>query len=214
VAQHVFALVLELASRVGEHASAVRGGEWVRSPDFCFWHAPPIELAGLRMGVVGLGRIGWRVASLARAFGMEVVASTRSNAPVEAVEVLPLPDLLARADVVSLHCPANAETEGMIDRVALASMKPSAFLVNTARGALIDEAALADALAGGRLAGAAVDVVSVEPMRSDNPLLGAPRCIVTPHMAWASLAARRRLMEATAANVAAFLAGEPINRVA
>jgi glycerate dehydrogenase len=214
VAQHVFALLLELASRTGERDAAVHAGEWIRAPDFSFWDVPPVELAGLTLGVVGLGRIGLRVVSIARAFGMEVVAATRSGRARDDVEVVTLSELFERADVVSLHCPLTDATAGLVDATMLERMKPTAFLINTARGALVDERALASALAAGRIAGAAVDVVSAEPMRADNPLLAAPRCLITPHVAWASLAARRRLMETTVANVRAFLSGRPINRVA
>jgi glycerate dehydrogenase len=216
VAQHVFALLLELASRVGEHSSAVHAGEWVRAADFCFWKTPPIELTSLTMGIVGFGRIGRRVSELAHAFGMRVLAAggSRRIAPSYApFDWCDIPELFAQADVISLHCPLTADNAAFVNRDLLRRMKRSAFLINTARGALIDEPALAAALRAGELAGAAVDVVSTEPMHPDNPLLGAPRCLITPHLAWGSLAARRRLMETTVRNVAAFLAGEPINVV-
>lgn len=216
VAQHVFALLLELCHHVAEHDAAVHAGEWSRSPDFCFWRRPQIELAGLTLGIVGLGRIGRKVGELAHAFGMRVLASSRSRRespsyqPFEWAEV---PRLFAEADVVSLHCPLDASNTRFVDAALLARMKPTAFLINTARGLLIDEAALAAALARGALAGAAVDVVSAEPIAADNPLLAAPNCILTPHIAWATLAARRRLMATTVENVRAFLAGRPINVV-
>lgn len=217
VAQHSFALLLELASRVGEHAAAVRAGGWVRSPDFCFWEVPPLELAGRTLGIVGFGRIGCRLAGIARAFGMQVMATQpRRAAGLREGEGFAWADvetIFATADVVSLHCPLTRDNERFVNAALLARMKPTAFLLNTARGGLIDEAALADALRGGRLAGAGLDVVAVEPMRPDNPLLSAPNCVITPHVAWASLAARRRLMETTVANVRAFLAGAPINVV-
>ncbi len=215
VAQHVFALLLELCHHVGAHDAAVHAGEWSASKDFCFWKSPPVELAGKTMGIVGLGRIGRRVAELARAFGMEVVAAGRGPAAESTPSVprLPVVELFTAADVVSLHCPLTPANTGFVDRQLLARMKPSAFLINTARGGLVEEAALAEALRGGRLGGAAVDVVSAEPMRVDNPLLEAPNCIITPHIAWASLAARRRLMATAVANVEAFLAGEPVNVV-
>lgn len=218
VAQFTMALVLELASRVGEHDRAVRAGEWSASPDFCFWHTSPVELAGLVMGVVGFGAIGRRVAGLAHAFGMSVLASgrpggTRTPPDFEPFEWCEVDDLFERADVVSLHCPLTPENARFVSADRLARMKPSAFFVNTARGGLVDEAALADALRRGVIAGAAVDVASTEPIAAANPLLSAPGCVVTPHMAWGTLAARRRLMATTVRNVEAFLAGRPINVV-
>jgi glycerate dehydrogenase len=216
VAQHTLALLLELCHRTGDHARAVAAGAWTRAPDFCFWLAPPLELAGLTMGIVGFGRIGRRVAALVRALGMRVIAagSGRGGEPHdEDVAWRSIPELFAEADVISLHCPLTADNAGFVDRALLARVKPTARLINTARGGLIDEAALAEALAAGRLAAAAVDVLSSEPPRPDNPLLSASNCIVTPHIAWASLAARRALTAATARNIAAFLAGSPINVV-
>lgn len=227
VAQHVFALLLELVHRMADHDAAVRAGAWSRAPDFCFWLQPPVELAGLAIGIVGYGRIGRRVADIARAFGMHVLAAGRAPLPgaaerasqayvedaADQIEWVSRVDLFARADVVSLHCPLTAQTERMVDAAMLARMKPTAFLINTARGRLLDEAALAGALRAGKLAGAGLDVSEREPMAADSPLLGAPRCVITPHMAWASLAARKRLMRATAANIAAFAAGRPIHVV-
>ncbi len=216
VAQHTFALLLELCHRVGVHDRLVHESAWARAPDFCFWHMPPVELRGLAMGIVGFGRIGQRVGEIAHAFGMRVFAAggrRRPTPPYGNFHWLDIPELFALADVVSLHCPLTAENAGFVNRELLARMKPSAFLLNTARGGLVDEQALADALAAGRLAGAALDVVSAEPIRPDNPLLRVPNCILTPHMAWGSLAARRRLVEATAKNVAAFLEGRPVNVV-
>jgi glycerate dehydrogenase len=215
VAQHTFALILELASRVGLHDAAVHAGEWSRAPDFCFWKVVPMELAGMTLGIVGFGRIGRRVAEIAGAFRMRVIAAARDTHRGAAADVerRPLDELFAEADVVSLHCPLTPATRALAGRERLARMKPTAWLVNTARGALVDEAALAEALTAGRLAGAAVDVVSAEPIRPDNPLLGAPNVVMTPHVAWATTAARRRLMAETVANVAAFLAGEPRNLV-
>jgi glycerate dehydrogenase len=216
VAQHVFALLLELCHQVGRHDAAVKAGEWIRSPDFCFWTVPPIELVGSTMGLIGFGRIGRRVAELADAFGMRVIAAARSrrNAPESnAVAWRSVGEVFAEADVVSLHCPLTAENARFVNRTLLRTMKRSAFFINTARGGLVDEQALAEALNSGSIAAAAVDVVSVEPMRADNPLLHARNCIITPHIAWGSLAARRRLMTATVKNVEAFLAGRPINVV-
>lgn len=213
VAQHVFALLLELCSAVGEHDRAVRDGAWQRSPDFSFWLRPPIELSGQTMGIVGCGRIGRRVAAIAGAFGMRVLVTSRRPCDVAGARWTDLPTLGAEADVVSLHCPLTAATRNMVDAEFLRRMRSTAFLINTARGPLVDEEALAAALHAGSLGGAAVDVVAAEPIGADNPLLRAPRCIITPHLAWASLAARRRLMAATVDNVRAFLDGAPINLV-
>jgi glycerate dehydrogenase len=216
VAQHAFALLLELCHRVGRHAAAVQTGEWTKSPDFCFWDSPPIELAGLTMGIIGFGRIGQRVGTLAHAFGMSVVAAVgtrRSTPPYEPFAWLETTELFSTADVVTLHCPLTADNEGFVNEPLLARMKPSAFLLNTARGPLVDEHALAAALNDNRIAGAAVDVVASEPIRADNPLLTARNCLITPHMAWGSLAARKRLMAATVKNVEAFLHGQPTNVV-
>jgi glycerate dehydrogenase len=219
VAQHAIALLLELTQRAGEHDAAVRAGEWQRGPDFCFWHHPPLELAGLTCGIVGFGRIGQRVGEIAHALGMRVVAGTRSGgrgreAPrYEPFAWRTVGELCAEADVVTLHCPLTADNARFVDDALLARMKRSALLINTARGGLIDERALARALHAGTIAGAALDVVADEPIRPDNPLLGAPNLILTPHLAWASLAARRRLMATTVANVRAWLAGTPTNVV-
>jgi glycerate dehydrogenase len=213
VAQHVFALLLELTSHTGLHSDSVRAGEWSRSPDWCYWRTPLTELAGLTLGVVGLGAIGQAVARIARAFGMNVIAASRTPRTAEGVEFTDVEALFRRADVVSLHCPLTPETQGMVNTARLAAMKPTAFLINTARGPLIVEQELADALLAGVLAGAAVDVLSTEPPAPDNPLLTAPRCLITPHLAWAALASRQRLMDAVVENVRAFLAGAPVNVV-
>ena len=193
VAQHTFALLLELTQHAGHHARTVREGRWTKSPDFCYWDHPLIELDGLTMGVVGYGRIGQAVADLALAFGMNVLVNSRSapreNAPT--VRAAELDALFRESDVMTLHCPLTPETRNLVNTERLTLMKPTALLLNTSRGPLIDEAALADALNGGRIAGAAVDVLSIEPPSSDNPLLHAKNCIVTPHIAWATRAARR-----------------------
>jgi glycerate dehydrogenase len=216
VAQYVFALLLELCHHVALHADAVRAGEWTRQPDFSLRKTPLVELAGKTMGIAGFGRIGRCVGELARAFGMHVLAYDVAPVAVHAdvpVEWCQLDLLFARSDVISLHCPLTDQTSGLVNRARLRLVRPSAFLINTARGALVVEADLAEALNTGRLAGAAVDVVSLEPIRPENPLLGAKNCLITPHIAWATAEARGRLMEATVANVAAFLAGQPINVV-
>jgi len=219
VAQMVFALLLELTQQVGHHAARVREGGWTASPDFCFWERPLVELDGLTMGVVGFGAIGRRVAALARAFGMEVLVHTghpekyRGTAEGEAVRFVGLDELFAASDAVSLHCPLTEATQGMVDARRLALMRPTAYLVNTGRGPLIDEAALAAALDAGRLAGAGLDVLSAEPPPAANPLLTAKNCCITPHIAWATRAARQRLMATAVANVRTFLAGKPQNVV-
>lgn len=207
VAQHTFALLFELARQVGHHAATVRDGRWSGQPDFCYWDTPQLELDGLVLGLIGGGRIGGAVAAIARAFGMPVRVATRTGGRAE------LEQVLRAADVVSLHCPLTPETRHMINAATLAWMKPTAFLLNTSRGPLIDEPALATALAAGRLAGAGLDVLSVEPPPADHPLLRAPRCLVTPHLAWSTVAARRRLMTTAVANVRQWLSGQPRNVV-
>jgi len=216
VAQHVFALLLELTRGVGRHSELVRAGAWSKSPDFTFWASPQIELAGKTMGLIGFGLIGQAVARIAMAFEMRVLVHTRTpTASRDAdAEFVAIESLLKNADVVSLHCPLNQTTERLINAERLAMMSPSAWLINTGRGALIDEAALAEALREGRLAGAGLDVLETEPPAADNPLLAAPNCVITPHLAWATHSARRRLMAVATENLQAFLAGTPKNRVA
>lgn len=216
VVQTTFALLLELAMHAGLHDAAVKAGEWVSSPDHSFWKTPLIELDGLTIGIVGYGTIGRAVARVARAFGMQVVAhAPRIPQGIEndAVRFLPLEELFATADVISLNCPQTPENTEFVNAALLRLMKPSAYLLNLARGGLVNEDDLAQALRSGQLAGAGLDVVAHEPMLAGNPLLNAPNCVFTPHIAWASLAARRRLMNIVAANLAAFQAGNPINVV-
>ncbi len=215
VAQATFALLLELTNHVGHHAQTVRHGRWSASPDFCYWDTPLVELAGLTLGIVGLGRIGRAVARIGQAFGMEVQAfdCAVAEGAVPGVRMVSLETLFATSDVVTLHCPLTAENRGMVHAARLAQMKPGAMLLNTARGGLVVEADLARALEAGRLAGAGLDVLSVEPPPPDHPLLRAPNCIITPHVAWATRAARARLIQAAADNVRAFLAGTPTNVV-
>ena len=216
VAQHVMAMTLELFGRACRHARAVSEGRWASQPDFCFWDAPIVELAGKTMGVVGFGAIGSRVAELAHAFGMNVLAHApraKDMPQYGPFSFASLVDLFEDSDVVSLHCPLTPETENLVDARLLARMRPTAFLVNTARGQLVDEAALAAALHAGKLGGAALDVLREEPARADHPLLSAPGCLITPHVAWASVEARRRLLGICAANLRAFLAGSPQNVV-
>jgi glycerate dehydrogenase len=215
VAQMTFALLLELTQHAGHHAQSVRDGRWTRSPDFCYWDFPLIELDGLTLGLVGFGRIGQAVAKLATAFGLRVIVHTRTPpAGIQLpVQFVPLEELFRASDVVSLHCPLTEETRHLVNGPRLALMKPAAFLINTSRGPLVDEPALAEALNAGRLAGAALDVLSVEPPVADNPLLTAKNCLVTPHIAWATRAARARLMDVAVANVRSFLDGQPRNVV-
>jgi glycerate dehydrogenase len=211
VAQHVFALILELTQNVALHAQSVREGKWTRSPDFCYWDRPLIELNGLTLGIVGYGRIGQAVGALGRAFGMKVITSSRRK--VEGADNVSLEDLFRQSDVVSLHCPLTPETNGLINSERLSLMKRSAFLINTGRGPLVVEQDLADALAADKIAGAALDVLSVEPPSAQNPLLQAKNCLITPHIAWATRAARARLLDIAVANVKAFQAGAPQNVV-
>lgn len=212
VAQHAMALLLELCNHVGMHDQAVRGGQWQRSGEFCFWNAPLMELTGKTMGIVGMGRIGRKTAELARAFGMKVIYYDRNCVPGEG-EPVTLQELLSRADVVSLHCPLFAQTERMINAQSLQSMKRGALLINTSRGGLVDTQALAEALQSGWLGGAALDVVPKEPIDSEDPLLQAPNCILTPHIAWAPREARARLLQTAVENVRAWMEGKPENQV-
>jgi glycerate dehydrogenase len=215
-AEFTFALLLELCHHVGLHTEATRAGEWSRSSDFSFWKTPLVELAGKTMGIIGLGRIGQRVAEIALGFEMRVIAADEVRSAVPDwpdFRWCEVDELLAQADVVSLHCPLLPQTQGIINSRSLALMKPSSFLINASRGPLVIEQDLADALNNDRLAGAAVDVLSSEPPSPDNPLLRARNCIVTPHIAWATKEARTRLLDIAIANVRAFLDGHPVNVV-
>lgn len=214
VVQMTFALLLEICQQVGLHSGAVHTGRWQTCPDFCFWDRPLIELDGKTMGIVGYGAIGSAVGTVAQALGMKLLVTARHEKPVpEGARFVSLPELLAQSDVVSLHCPQTAENARMIDAGALAQMKDGAILLNTARGGLLDEQAVADALRSGKLLAAGMDVVSAEPIRADNPLLTAPNCFLTPHIAWVPLETRRRLQTISAENLRAFLAGKPQNVV-
>jgi len=215
VAQMTFALLLELTQHVGHHAQTVNEGRWARSPDFCYWDYPLMELDGLTMGIVGFGRIGRTVADLAVAFGMKVLAHSRTipQKKLQNIDFVDLARLFRTADVVSLHCPLTTETKHLVNAERLLSMKPTAFLLNTSRGPLIDELALAKALNSDQIAGAAVDVLEVEPPRADNPLFTAKNCLITPHIAWATRSARARLMATAVANAKAFLDGKLQNVV-
>lgn len=214
VAQMVFAHVLNITQNVGGHAAAVRDDRWSRAIDWCFWDTPLVELDGLTMGLVGLGRIGQATAHLAHAFGMKVIGYSRStgNSP-EYIRRVELEELFRTSDVVSLHCPLTPETDKIVNRERLALMKPTAILINTSRGPLVDEDALAAALNSGQIAAAGLDVLAHEPARPDNPLITAKNCHITPHIAWATSAARARLLNTAVDNLAAFLAGKAVHVV-
>lgn len=216
VAQMAFAHILNITNHVASYAREVADGKWTNCPDFCFWDSALTELAGKTMGIVGLGNTGMATTRIAVAMGMKVVALTSKSADTlpEGITPAPLDDVLASADVVSLHCPLTPSTRHLINAASIAKMKPSAILINTGRGPLVDEQAVADALNGGRLAAFGADVLSQEPPRGDNPLLSARNCFLTPHIAWATLEARTRLMSTATENVRQFIAGEPVaNRV-
>lgn len=210
VAQFVFALLLEICHHVGHHNQAVQEGRWSQSPDFCFWDYPLIELAGKTMGIIGYGRIGQATAAIARAFGMKVLAYDNF---VKKEESVSLEELLANSDVISLHCPLFPETRGLVNKESIARMKDGVIIINTSRGPLIKEEDLRDALISGKVYGAALDVVSEEPISKDNPLLGLPNCIITPHIAWAPKESRQRLMDIAVENLRAFVQGAPQNVV-
>ena len=216
VAQFAAALLLELCHRVGRHADDVRAGNWGKCVDFCYWLNPLTELDGKTLGLIGFGRIGQAFARIAQALGMKVVVFDKAVNPAlesETLKYVTLDELYATADVISLHCPLFDDNKGMINAAAIARMKPGVMLINTSRGPLINEQDLAGALAAGRVAGAAVDVLSGEPAKPDNPLLSAPNCLVTPHIAWATKEARERLMGIAVDNVVAFKKGAPQNVV-
>ena len=213
-AQMVFAHLLNFTQSPAAHGQAVAAGKWSRCEDFCFWDRPLVELAGLTMGIVGLGQIGRAVAELAAAFGMSVLAhDIYVNEPPPGVRMVALEDLFRQSDVLSLHCPLTPQTANVVNAERLASMKRTAFLINTSRGPLVDEQALAAALNAGRIAGAGLDVLAVEPPPPDHPLFGAKNCCVTPHISWATSAARQRLLDEAVRNVRSFLAGTPRNAI-
>jgi len=214
VAQMVLAHILHLTQNVGHHAGTVSEGRWAANRDFCYWDTPLIELENLTLGIVGFGRIGGRVAELARAFGMNVVVATRDGrAPDNSVRTVDLDELFRISDIISLHCPLTPATEGIVSAERLAAMKSTAFLVNTSRGPLVDEAALLAALNEERIAGAGLDVLAVEPPKANHPLYTAKNCYITPHIAWATGAARTRLLATVVDNVRAYAAGEAQNVV-
>jgi len=218
VAQFTFALLLELAMHAQAHSDSVRAGDWARSRDFSYTVSELMELDGKTLGIIGFGQIGRRVALIAQAFGMKVLACRRpSNTSNEVISptlrMAPLDEVLRESDVVTLHCPLTDETHGLINKAAIDQMKPGAILLNTSRGPVLNEGDVAEALRDGRLAGAGLDVLSIEPPAADNPLLSAPNCVIAPHIAWATKEARGRLVGIAAGNLKAFIAGEPVNVV-
>lgn len=221
VAQLVFAHILNISNGVARHNRSVHDGEWSRCPDFTYTLSPQTELVNKVMGIIGFGNTGRAVAEIAHAFGMKVLlapsqrdgSTTRNDVPGYAEQAGSLDDFLAKADIVSLHCPLSERTRHIINAKTLSRMKPSAVVINTGRGPLVDETALADALDSGRIAAAGLDVLEEEPPANGSPLLTARNCYITPHIAWATLAARRRLMDIAINNVKAFLRGEPVNVV-
>lgn len=216
VAQHTFSLLLHFTNDVARLGESVRQKQWAQSPDFCYSFSPLTELSGKTLGLIGFGSIANEVAKIGHAFGMRVIAHRRSEKPAlgfEFVEIMPLEAVFRESDVLSLHCPLTEETKGIINAERLGWMKPTAYLINTGRGPLIVEQELADALNQGKIAGAGLDVLSVEPPSIDNPLQEAKNCVITPHVAWLAFEARRRLLQMTADNIKAFLNGTPINVV-
>ena len=211
VAQFTFALLLELCHQVGLHSNSVHNGEWSACPDFCYWKPPQMELSGKTMGIIGYGAIGQAVGNIARAFGMDVLAYSRTHHPEHSY--VDLDTLLANSDIISLHCPLFPENTGMISKETIGKMKDGAILLNTARGGLVNEQAVAEALASGKLKGYAADVVITEPIPANSPLIGAKNCILTPHMAWAPIESRQRILDATVENIRRFLSGKPKNVV-
>ncbi|MCB2359866.1 D-2-hydroxyacid dehydrogenase [Clostridium estertheticum] len=216
VAQFVFALLLEICHHVGEHNEVVRKGAWTNSKDFCFWNYPMIELAGKTMGIIGMGRIGVVTSTIALAFGMNVLAynpSKKESLISDTFKYVELDQLYQGADVISLHCPLFEETKGIINKESIKKMKDGVIIINTSRGPLIVEEDLADALNSGKVAGVGLDVISVEPVQMDNPLIRAKNCLITPHIAWAPKESRERLMNIAVENLAQFVKGRPINIV-
>jgi glycerate dehydrogenase len=216
VIQMVFALLFELCTNVKAHSDAVHEKEWSRNADFCFWKYSLVEIAGKTMGIIGFGKTGQKVAHVAKAFGMKVIVYSRmkiEGAGIPHVEWVSLDEVFKQSDVLTIHCPLNDSTKGIVNKDTLRLMKSSAFLINTARGGVIVEQDVADALNEGVIAGAGVDVLSTEPPRDDNPMLTAKNCLITPHIAWATNEARQRLMDIAVRNVKAFIDGNPVNKV-
>lgn len=216
VGQYTIALLLELCHHIGDHCESVKKGEWSSRPDWCFWNSPLVELAGKTMGIIGFGRIGQSTARIAQALGMKILAYGGRKKPElehENCRYAKLDELLAESDVISLHCPLLPSTEGIINQENIRKMKDGVFILNTSRGGLVVEADLRDALNSGKAGGAALDVVSVEPISMDNPLISAKNTIITPHIAWAPKESRQRLMDVAVDNLKEFLEGNPVNVV-
>ena len=215
VSQFAVSLLLEVCSHIGEHSRSVFAGEWASNVDWCYWHYPMIEVSGKTAGIIGLGRIGVNTARILKAMNVNVIAfdAFQSEAGKAVADYVELDELLARADFIFLHCPLFPSTEGIINKDNIAKMKDGVILINNSRGPLVVEQDLADALESGKIAAAAVDVVSTEPIREDNVLLKAKNCIITPHISWATKEARERIMQTTADNIAAFINGEAVNVV-
>lgn len=216
VAQFTMALLLEMCHHVGAHASAVNNGDWTNSRDFCFWNYPLIELAGKNFGIIGFGRIGQATAKVAQAFGMNILAyGSRQNPELvtDTCKYVTLDELLNQSDIISLHCPLTDSTKGIINKETISKMKDGVMIINTSRGPLVVEQDLTDALNSGKVGGAGVDVVSLEPIAANNPLLKAKNCIITPHIAWAPKESRTRLMNTAVDNLAAYIKGSPVNVV-
>lgn len=215
VSQLVMSFILELAMNVGLHSESVKNGDWTKNLDFCYWKAPLTELSGKTIGIFGLGRIGRSVAEKAKAFGMNVTAHTPrkyGNEP-DYIRLLSLEDMLSCSDIISMHCPLTPETEGIVNESFISKMKNGAFFINTSRGTVVNEKALADALNSGKIGGAGLDVLSTEPPKADNPLLNAKNCFITPHIAWAAYETRKRLTGILKDNIKAFVCGKPQNVV-
>ena len=216
VSQFAIALLLELCHHIGEHSDAVKAGEWTSNPDWCFWKYPLVELAGKNMGIIGFGRIGQDTGKIAQALGMKVLAYDAFKRPElesDTCKYVDMDTLLAQSDVISLHCPLFPDTEGIINKDTIAKMKDGVMIINDSRGPLIVEQDLRDALDSGKVAGAALDVVSTEPIQMDNPLLGAKNVILTPHIAWAPKESRQRLMDIAVDNLKCYVDGKPQNVV-
>ena len=215
VSQFAVSLLMEACSHIGEHSRSVFAGEWASNVDWCYWHYPMIEVSGKTAGIIGLGRIGQNTAKILRAMNMNVIAfdAFQSEAGKAVAEYVELDELLAKSDFIFLHCPLFPSTQGIINKENIAKMKDGVILINNSRGPLVVEQDLADALNSGKIAAAAVDVVSTEPIKADNVLLKAKNCIITPHISWATKEARERIMQTTADNIEAFIKGEPVNVV-
>ncbi len=213
VAQHVFAFVLHFSNRAADYSTDVHNGGWIRSDTFSYFTIPTFELAGLTMGIIGYGSIGKKTAQIARSFGMKIIAATRTPQSDAGTDFMSVDEVFSKADFISVHCPLTDKTASLVNMDRLRLCKPSAVLINTSRGAVVNEYDLASALNSGIIAGAGIDVVSVEPMREDNPLLNAKNCLITPHVAWAPVQTRQRLITIAADNLRSFINGTPKNKV-